>query len=66
MRGASGSQWLVTGVLLWGIATIYTLRRFYILMRRTTISLTLIPKGDVKYRSFHFRVPSAAGDLHFS
>ena len=25
-------------MLLWGIATIYTLRRFYMLMRRTTIS----------------------------
>ena len=24
-------------MLLWGIATIYTLRRFYMLMRRTTI-----------------------------
>ena len=28
----------MTVMLLWGIATIYTLRRFYMLMRRTTIS----------------------------
>ena len=38
LRCPSGSQWLVTVMLLWGIATIYTLRRFYMLMRRTTIS----------------------------
>ena len=35
-------------MLLWGTTTIYTLRRFYILMRRSTISLALTPKGDVK------------------
>ena len=35
-------------MLLWGIATIYTLRRFYMLMRRTTIFLALTKKGDVK------------------
>ena len=38
LRWASGGSWLVTVMLLWGIATIYTLRRFYMLMRRTTIS----------------------------
>ena len=35
-------------MLLWGIATIYTLHRFYILMHRTTIFLALTQKGDVK------------------
>ena len=35
-------------MLLCVIATIYTLRRSYMLMRRTTISLALTPKGDVK------------------
>ena len=38
LSGASDSSWLVTVMLLWGIATIYTLRRFYMLLRRTTIS----------------------------
>ncbi len=32
-------------MLLWVIATIYTLRRFYMLMRRTTIFLALTKKA---------------------
>ena len=42
--------WLVAGDLntTLGHPTIYTLHRFYILMHRTTISLALTLKGDVK------------------
>ena len=32
-------------MLLWGIATIYTLHRFYMLMRRTTISHFLFKRN---------------------